>query len=204
MVPEIAFTKLSGSGNDFLCIDNRNGAFDSLLDEPQRIGPLVRSLCARRVSVGADGVIFACSTDLADFAEIAARFFDADGSEVELCGNGTGCFASWVLRNEWLDLEEIRILTSAGVVRARLVDSGYTRVCIPLPENLQTDLSVPLAGRDKPLSCDLVTTGVPHLVTWVDDLAALDMEHMGPALRHHPMFAPRGVNANFVQVLGEE
>ena len=206
----IEFAKLSGSGNDFICIDNRDGRFDALLDgstasgsppSGESAGQFARTLCRRGMGVGADGLIFAVQPEVDGVADIAARFFEPDGSEVELCGNGTGCFVYWVIVNGWAGPGEIRILTPAGVVRGHRRDDGYIRVCVPSPEGVRRDLPVAVEGR--PWRCDYVVTGVPHAIVYVDDVEATDVNHWGRALRRHPDFGPRGANVNFVQVLGE-
>jgi diaminopimelate epimerase len=224
MNESIEFVKLSGSGNDFACIDNRSGRFDSMLGHPRRIGQFARTVCRHGLGVGADGVIFACRVEDGIDADIAARFLEADGSEAELCGNGTAVFIQWVTESQWFDPAgrpatvpptppmpgpvngtnlgpELRVLTQAGVVRGRPVGDQYVRVCIPLPHDLRTAQQITIARR--PWEYDYVVTGVPHAVTYVPDLAHLDVAKWGHAFRHHEHFAPRGVNANFVQVLGE-
>ena len=201
MTDSIEFVKLSGSGNDFICIDSRDGRYDEILAAPGRVGHFARSLCSRGMGVGADGVVFACQPDIEGVADVAARFFEADGSEAELCGNGTACFIHWVIRAGWVDGPEAKILTSAGVVRGANSDGPYVRVCIPDPEDLQFDLE--LEVLDAPWECDFAVVGVPHLVTYVDDVSELEVAHWGPALRHHERFQPRGVNVNFVHVIGE-
>ena len=82
----IEFAKLSGSGNDFVCIDGRDGRFDDLLAAPRRTGPLAKLLCRRNLGIGADGVIFSYAPEIAEVADVGARFFEADGSEAGLCG----------------------------------------------------------------------------------------------------------------------
>ena len=197
----IEFAKLSGSGNVFVCIDNRNGRFDALLASPPRIGRLARLLCWRSMGVGADGVIFCGRCAPGSPADVAARFFEADGSETDLCGNGVACFTRWAFDSGFVGDTTLRILTPAGVVEAERSDGPYIIVCIPPPESVQADVKVCVDGF--PMSCDYAVTGVPHLVTYVDDVEQIDMGHLGPALRHHRRFQPKGVNANFVQVLGE-
>jgi diaminopimelate epimerase len=201
MTGPIEFAKLSGSGNDFVCIDNRDGRLDGLLAAPQRIGHFARLLCRRSMGIGADGVIFAGDSEVGGLADIAARFFEADGTETGLCGNGTACFTRWAFDSGFVADSSIRILTPAGVVLAERADGPYISVCIPSPEDLRGDVRVCVDGF--PMSCDYVVTGVPHLVTYVDDVEKIDMQRLGPAIRHHPRFGPQGVNANFVQVLGE-
>ncbi|KPK80905.1 MAG: hypothetical protein AMJ81_11155 [Phycisphaerae bacterium SM23_33] len=200
MTEPIQFVKLSGSGNDFICIDNRTGGFDRLLPEGGA-GRFAAVLCRRGLGIGADGLIFAVQPEIEGVSDIAARFFEPDGSEARLCGNGTACFLYWVTCNGWVPDGEVRILTPAGVVRGRNGKGQYVRVCIPDPQEMKTDLEVTVAGRA--LKCDFVVTGVPHVITYVDDVDRVDVGHLGPALRHHPRFQPAGANANFVQVLGE-
>ena len=199
MTEPIEFAKLSGSGNDFICIDSRDGRFDELIDSPRRVGHFARALCHRSLGVGGDGLIFACDSEVGGLADVAARFFEPDGSETELCGNGTGCFVHWVIASGFVDDREIKVLTPAGVVLGRHTDGRFVRVCIPLPQDMHTDLDLSADGR--PWRCDYVVCGVPHLIAYVDDVDAVDMPHLGPILRYHERFQPRGVNANFVQVL---
>jgi len=204
MTPTITFSKLSGSGNDFLCIDNRDGLYDAMLADPEWIGHFSRTLCRRALGVGADGIVFALTPDpdVNGFADIGARFMEADGTETYLCGNGTACFVRWAVEKGLVGEGEARILTSAGVVRGRVLDDGYVRVCIPLPTDKRTGLQLDVG--DKTLTCDYVMTGIEHVVTYVDDIAKADVASLGPLLRNHAAFPqPRGVNANFVQVLGE-
>ena len=202
MTVPIDFLKISGSGNDFICIDNRDGRFDEILAGPRQVENFVRLLCRRGMSVGADGVIFACRNEVEGFSDLSARHYEPDGSEAELCGNGVACFTRWAIQNGWTNGGEVRILTTAGVVRGKPVDGDYIRVCIPLPENARSGLRIGADGQS--WDCDYVVTGVPHLVVYVQqDVSGLGMERIGPALRYHGDFAPRGVNVNFTQVLGE-
>jgi diaminopimelate epimerase len=201
MSQPIEFTKLSGSGNDFICLDSRGGEFESLLADPLRAGRFAQALCRRGQGVGADGVIFAVASEIENLADLAARFFEPDGSEATLCGNGTACFVRWALEEGWTSAQEVRVLTGAGVVRGRRSDGQYVRVCIPLPDDMRSDLIVPAGG--KRWRCDYVVTGVPHLLAYVDDAAAVNVGKLGPLLRHHKLFAPHGASANFVQVLKE-
>ncbi len=199
---QITFSKLSGSGNDFICIDNLDGRFDTLLADKAGVANFARTLCRRALAVGADGIMFATRPEVEQVADVSARYFEADGSEAELCGNGTACFVRWLVAGGMLPDRQIRILTAAGVVTGIDLPDGYVRVCIPLPEGIQTDIAFELADGTR-LTCDFAITGVPHAVIYVPDVEKVDMPRLGPAVRYHKRFQPRGVNANFVQVLGE-
>jgi len=199
---EVVFSKWSGSGNDFLCMDNRDGRFDEILVSQERLAHFTRTLCRRGLGVGGDGIVFAVEPEIEGVADIAAKFLEMDGTESTLCGNGTACFVRWTVGQGIVADGEVRVLTGAGVVLGRNLDDGYTRVCIPLPEELQTDLEVQVDGDL--IECDYIVTGCEHLVVYVDDVDAAPVGRLGPLLRRHEYFAqPRGVNVNFVQVLGE-
>ena len=201
MIEPIAFVKLSGSGNDFICIDNRDGRFDDMI-RSGGAAHFARTLCHRGPSVGADGLIFAEKTDLLPDVHVFARFFEPDGSEAELCGNGTACFIDWAVSNGWLARdEEVKALTNAGVVRGQKLRGKYVRVCIPTPEAMERDVELVIDGT--PWKLDYLITGVPHAITYVEDVDRTDVARWGAPIRHHERFGPRGVNVNFVQVLGE-
>jgi len=197
----IEFEKLSGCGNDFVCIDNRDGRFDPLLASPERVGHFAQALCRRRLGVGADGVIFALPCPRTAQADIACRFFEVDGSEAEFCGNGTACFARWAIDGGAVDADSFRVHTHAGVVWGQQADGDYIHECVPVPTQVQADVEFALDGQ--PQRCDFAITGVPHAVVYVDDVEAVDVLRLGPAIRHHQRFAPRGTNVNFVQVLAD-
>jgi len=196
----IEFDKLSGSGNDFVCIDNRDGAYDGLLSSAPDVGRFAAALCHRGLGVGADGVIFAVRPSDSRAADVAVRFFEPDGSEVELCGNGTACFARWVVDSGWVACGTVHIETPSGIAHGHMEADGYVRACIPHPHSIETDIAVTTGERS--WTMDFAVTGVPHAVVFVDDVEALDVVRWGRAIRHHERFGPRGVNVNFTQVLG--
>ena len=199
MSQPIQFSKLSGSGNDFVCISNLDGRFDPMLNDAAKIDRFARAICRRGLGVGADGLIFASPSEIEGVADVSASFFEPDGSEAELCGNGTACFVKFLIDEGHCENREIRILTPAGVVLGRPLDGGYVRACIPMPTDFKQGLE--LQVDDQLLDCDFAITGVPHLVAYVDDVEQVDMPYMGPQIRYHAQFQPRGTNANFVQVL---
>ncbi|MFA6133256.1 MAG: diaminopimelate epimerase [Phycisphaerae bacterium] len=197
----IDFVKLSGSGNDFLCLDSRGGEFDDLLAQPAALSRFARTLCQHGMGVGADGLIFATACEAEGMADAGARFLEPDGAESDLCGNGTACFVRWGLDSGWVANGELRILTAAGVVRGKRMGDHYVRVCIPLPEEMREDFE--LSTGSQRWTCDYCLTGVPHLITYVPDVSAVDVARWGPLLRHHPEFGGKSICANFVQVLKE-
>ena len=203
MIPDrIEFTKMTAGGNDFICLDNSERAFSELINSEHWPG-FVRSLCRRGLSIGADGVIVACERGSAGGIDIIARFLEPDGSEADLCGNGTACFTYWIVGKGLVDGPEVTILTAAGMARGRIADEeqGRVVVCVPDPRDLRMGLELNVKGETWQL--DYLQTGVPHAVTFVDSLEHLDVDHWGPGIRYHSHFQPHGVNANFVKVLTE-
>ncbi len=202
MIPRpISFAKLNSAGNDFICIDNTDGRLDALL-KSAACPKVVQKLCRRGLAVGADGTILACQVGRGPGVDIVARFLEPDGSEANLCGNGTACFTYWAVMTGLVNGPEVSILTRAGTAQGRIDadDPRRVRVCVPDPRDLQTDVMVEIRGQTWML--DFVNTGVPHAIAYVDDLANVDVARWGRQIRNHPTFAPQGVNANFVEILG--
>ncbi|HIE43607.1 MAG TPA: diaminopimelate epimerase [Candidatus Omnitrophica bacterium] len=200
VVKAVIFDKLSGAGNDFICVDNRNGHFEWLLSSGE-IRQFARILCQRRFSVGADGIIFANRIPNNQNVHFEARFFEPDGSEVHLCGNGVACFVYWVVLNGWIKDSAVEIATPAGTVSGEHNGGDLVKVCIPLPRDFRFDLEFMVEG--KPCKCDFIITGVPHAVIYVNGTDEIDVIHLGRQIRNHEFFKPQGVNVNFVQVLRE-
>lgn len=186
-MPGLTFVKMSGAGNDFILVDNRAVALDD-----DRMRTLAVKLCARRLSVGADGIIFiATASGGADFRW---RFFNADGSEGEMCGNGARCAARFA-RLEGIAGETMAFDTLAGRIHAR-VAGERVRIRMTPPDGLRQDIALDLA--DGPRTVAFINTGVPHVVVPVSDPACIDMPALGREIRHHPVFAPDGTNVNAV------
>lgn len=186
----LEFWKMSGSGNDFILIDNRDGKVAG-----EAMGRLVERVCRRRESVGADGVIFVSPSEHADFAW---RFFNADGGEAEMCGNGGRCVARFALLKGIAGPEMI-FDTLAGMISAE-VHGRVVKVRMPRPSDLRLDVDLPLADGWR--GVDFINTGVPHVVVRVDDLENCPVRDMGRWIRNHALFAPRGTNANFIRITG--
>jgi diaminopimelate epimerase len=171
--------------------------------ESDRLSAVVRRLCRRGLGVGADGVLFAEAPQPGNGADVRARFMEPDGTEAELCGNGTACFVYWALREGLISGSEVTVATGAGHARAQLHPEypDRVRVCIPDPGEIRLNRELDVKGETWPLHS--LVNGVPHAVAFVEDLETLDVQHWGPGIRWHSEFAPRGINANFAQVLSE-
>ncbi len=189
----IPFFKMTGSGNDFIIIDNR-----SRLIETDRFRELARLACRRRLSVGADGLIFIEDDPEVDFVW---RFFNADGSEAEMCGNGARCAARFAHLNGIARDRLITFRTLAGIIRAE-IKWERVKVLMPRPQRLTMDITLQVEALSLPL--DFIDTGVPHVVHFVPNQSALDsidVFRLGRTLRHHLYFQPSGTNVDFGAVL---
>ncbi len=185
----LRFTKMNGAGNDFVLLDNRAG--DLALTREQ-----IARVCDRHRGVGADGVlVLERPTNGADFR---MRYYNADGGEAEMCGNGARCFARYADRTAG-PLEKVSFETPAGVIGAELIGELVT-LQMSQPNDLRLGLEVPV-GEEK-IRASYVDSGVPHVVVPVAKIDEVDVRSLGSALRHHPMFAPRGANANFSEERG--
>ncbi|HEX5177198.1 MAG TPA: diaminopimelate epimerase [Chthoniobacteraceae bacterium] len=186
----LRFTKMNGAGNDFVLLDNRAG--DLVLTREQ-----ITRVCDRHRGVGADGVlVLEGATNGADFR---MRYYNADGGEAEMCGNGARCFARFANRTAG-PLEKLSFETPAGVIGAQLTGELVT-LQMSEPSDLRLGLEVPLESEES-IPASYVDTGVPHVVVPVPKIGEIDVRSLGGAIRRHPMFAPRGANANFSEERG--
>jgi diaminopimelate epimerase len=182
----ITFSKMSGSGNDFIIIDNRSHCADDI-DMPQ----FITSVCRRKMSVGADGLILIEPSDKADFRW---RFYNSDGSRAEMCGNGARCAARFAYVNG-IAGENLTFETDAGIVSGQ-VNADRAKVKMPDPVDLRLDYSIELAMG--PLAVSSVNTGVPHVVIMQDAIENVDVFRLGREIRNHETFVPAGTNVNFI------
>jgi len=190
----IPFTKMSGTGNDFIIIDNR----DSLL-AGDGLPEFVRAVCRRKFSVGADGLILIENSRAADFSW---QFFNADGSLAEMCGNGARCAARFAYMRG-IAPAGMRFATAAGLVEASVnAADGNVKIRLTPAGDIRLDLRFVLDGEDRIVH--FINTGVPHAVLLVDDVAGVPVAEWGRTLRYHDFFKPAGTNVNFVQVVGEK
>jgi len=186
-VKEIRFTKMVGSGNDFIIIDNRNQEF--------RIGNLksfIKKICSRRSSIGADGVILIENSRRADFKW---QFFNADASEAEMCGNGARCAARYAFLNK-ISGKKLSFETLAGLVEAE-IKGERVKLRLTEPTGIKLGIKLKISGKERELN--FINTGVPHVVYFVSDLENCRVEDMGREVRFHKEFSPAGTNVNFVK-----
>ena len=184
----IEFYKMSGSGNDFIIIDNR--------DLSLNVGDLpafARRVCARKISVGADGLFLIEPSKSVDFKW---QFFNSDGSVAEMCGNGSRCVARYAYL-KGIAGEKMSFETIAGIISAEVKDD-VIKVKLTDPSPVSTEIKIEAGGQKFILDC--VDTGVPHAVVFVDDLDNCDVHNDGRSIRYHKNFAPRGTNADFTVV----
>lgn len=184
----ISFAKMSGSGNDFVVFDNRRGKLD------KDLGKFAQTVCRRRIGVGADGMILIEKDEECDFL---MRYFNADGSEVEMCGNGGRCAALFAHLRE-IAGPKMRFKSKDGI-HAASVNRNSVKLKMSDPAEIDLEIPLELAGRE--LSASFVNTGVPHVVVAVEDVRKIDVLEIGKEIRYLPKFQPDGTNVDFVQVL---
>jgi diaminopimelate epimerase len=195
MSTSIYFYKMSGSGNDFILVDNRTN-----IVEPGLAPQLARSLCERKVSVGADGLILIENDLEVDFSW---RFHNADGSSAEMCGNGGRC-AARLANILGICGSDLSFRTLAGIIQAEVLGSRV-KLQMTSPEDLRLEERLELNGRR--VVAHFVNTGVPHTVFIMDNLGKLeeqDVVSRGRDVRYHQHYAPAGTNVNFVAVVGQQ
>jgi diaminopimelate epimerase len=185
---KIPFYKMSGSGNDFIIIDNREGILEGV-NLPQ----WVKRVCRRRFSVGADGLILVQKSPKVDFQW---RYFNADGSEAEMCGNGGRCVARFAYLTG-ISGRSLSFDTLCGVIEAEVVGE---RVKLRMGDSSDLRLDYPISIDGSEYIVSSINTGVPHVVQIVEDLEQYNVSKFGPSIRFHPLYQPDGTNANFMEV----
>jgi diaminopimelate epimerase len=185
----LRFTKMNGAGNDFILFDNRSGDID--LDRNQ-----IERLCDRHRGIGADGILLLEKpTNHADFR---MRYFNADGGEAEMCGNGARCFAQFANKVGG-QKPKISFETPAGVISADL-KGGLVTLRMTEPTDLRLNVDLPMTAEKKTVY--FINSGVPHVVIPVTKLEEADVRREGAAIRYHKMFSPNGTNVNFIEKRG--
>ena len=195
---EIPFAKMHGCGNDFIFID-------CLQNDIPDLSAIAGRLCDRRFGIGADQLLTVHPSKIADFK---MEIYNADGSQVEMCGNGIRCFAQYVYEHGLTQNKELEVETLAGIIRPRIVgDLVEVDMGEPILEGRKIPVDAdgqivnrPLVvdGRTYTVTC--VSMGNPHCVLYLDDIESLDLVKIGPDFEHHPFF-PKRVNTEFIKVL---
>jgi len=184
----IFFKKMHGSGNDFILIDNREGKI-----RDSQGSDLAALLCRRKFGVGADGLIIIENSHRADFKW---RFFNADGSKAEMCGNGGRCAARFACVTG-IATRKLSFETEAGIIHAD-VKGSTVKLQLSQLKDLKLDVPVKIPGKTLILHC--LNTGVPHAVYFTPDLESVPIFEWGRLIRFDPCFQPAGTNADFVQI----
>ncbi len=200
----LRFTKMHGLGNDFVVIDAVRQ--DVHLDRED-----IRFLCDRHFGVGCDQLLLVeASGD--PRARFRYRIFNADGSEVAMCGNGARCFARFVREEGLADEDEITVQTAAGLITLYHEPGGQVRVNMGVPRLEPAEIPFEAPGRASAYDLRLdgetvrigaVSLGNPHAVLRVEDIARTPVERLGPVIESHPRF-PERVNVGFMEVVGRD
>ncbi len=203
----LRFVKMHGAGNDYVYVD----CFDQQVADP---AALARAVSDRHFGVGSDGLILVMPPERPKEADVRMRMFNADGSEAQMCGNGVRCLAKYAYDHRRSRANPMRVQTLAGVktislelgadgkVAAATVDMGEpilegARIPVKVDAPRVIDMPLKAAGRNFAATC--VSMGNPHAVIYVPDVAAVELERIGPAIENHELF-PQRVNVHFVQV----
>jgi diaminopimelate epimerase len=188
------FYKMNGAGNDFIVIDNRDLSIS--LDEDT-----IAALCDRHRGIGADGLLAVEPAEKG--ADFKFRYYNADGGEAEMCGNGARCFGFFTahLSEEEELPSSVSFETIAGTLTAEIIGDDV-RIAMSEPKGLVLNVPATIDGFSDALHS--LNTGVPHAVSFVDDLDEIDVVTHGRAIREHGYFAPAGTNANFAKVLAPD
>jgi diaminopimelate epimerase len=200
----LKFTKMHGAGNDFVVLD---GVRQDIELSPAQL----RLLADRHFGVGCDQILIV-EKAVSKEADFHYRIFNADGGEVEQCGNGARCFLRFVHDQKLTTKREIVVETRGGLISPRLEQDG--RVTVDMGEPVFDPALVPFEGGSGAvieslaipgdmLDISVLSMGNPHAVLVVDDIESAPVEKLGPLIEHHPRF-PRRVNAGFMQVMGRQ
>lgn len=201
------FTKMHGIGNDYIYVN----CFSEQVQNPEEVA---RTLSQRRFSVGADGLILICPSEVADFQMV---MYNADGSRGKMCGNGIRCVGKYVYDRGMTDKTTFTVETLGGIKTLELtikdgvtdsvrVDMGapiWTCAEVPVVYDGERMLDAPLCVEGKTWQVSAVSMGNPHLVTFVEDVDSLDLEKIGPGFETHAVF-PERVNTEFIQILDRD
>src|SRR6185369_7143968 len=177
--------KMNGAGNDFVMLDN-------LADDIQLSREQITRICDRHRGVGADGILLL--EEPANGADFRMRYYNRDGGEAEMCGNGARCFARFANKVAGTT-GPITFETPAGIIGAR-VEGERVTLEMSNPTDLKLNVALQLEGEDAVVH--YINSGVPHVVVPVSRVDMVKVRERGAAIRYHDMFVPKGANANFM------
>ena len=200
----LKFTKMQGLGNDFMVVD---AIHQSIIFSP----PLVQQWADRHFGIGFDQLL-AVEEATQEGVDFRYRIFNADGSEVQQCGNGARCFARFVVDKGLTDKTEITVETASGIIVLYMEQSGWVRVNMDAPnfapESLpflqaepQTDYTLEVLGES--ITLGAVSMGNPHAVLLVEDIQSAQVDRLGAAIESHECF-PERVNVGFAQIIDRQ
>ncbi|MBC8521488.1 MAG: diaminopimelate epimerase [Methanomicrobia archaeon] len=195
---KLKFTKMQGSGNDFILIDDRDGGIPE-----EKKGKIARFLCRRRFSVGADGILFLCKPTTSSY-DVRMRVFNADGSEAEMSGNGMRCFARYVHENGVVRSRRMKVETLGGLIvpEVEVDENGVVtsiRVFMGKPVFDKIDEAFFVNEQIGEIKLTSLSLGNPHAVVIVDSFEGLDVDTVGKSIESHSAFLDR-TNVDFVVV----
>ncbi|MGA0368304.1 MAG: diaminopimelate epimerase [Kiritimatiellia bacterium] len=185
-----SFWKMHGAGNDFILIDDREKKF------PDEDHSLIHRIATPKYGIGSEGVILIQPSEDADFR---MRFYNPDGSEVEMCGNGARCVAR-LAHEIGVAPASMQFETVAGVISAEIESADRVKLTMTRPKDLTLHAELSLQGQ--PLTYHFVNSGVPHVVIELPNLMDQDIHSLGAAIRYHDQFKPSGTNVNFIEITG--
>ncbi|MCK4673582.1 diaminopimelate epimerase [candidate division WOR-3 bacterium] len=188
----IFFTKMEGSGNDFLLLDNHNGLISETVPGPA-LPELVKRMTDRRLGAGSDGVLL---LEQAKDFPFSMKYFNKDGSEAALCLNGTRCIVSYAYRLGLVNSKG-KFLSASGPI-GFYYKNGSVSIEVQLPVDIKLNFSITL--KRKKYRANYLRLGVPHCVLFVKSYEKLNIKELGQAIREHRSFKPDGTNVNFVKV----
>lgn len=189
----IPFSKMSGNGNDFIIIDNRSNSYDTIINSN-----FIQKVCARGLSVGADGLILIENSSNANFKW---QFFNSDGTVAEMCGNGARCATRYAYLKK-IAPKNMTFETIAGIIEGYVEDNNEVKVLLT-PYNSYKDDYKELNVNGNNYKPYFINTGVPHVVVFCDDVSKINIAEDGAFLRHNKIFGEKGTNVNFATVTGK-
>ncbi|NYB52686.1 MAG: diaminopimelate epimerase [Methanobacteriaceae archaeon] len=206
----LLFHKMHGLGNDYIVIDE----FTEELIPEQKKAEIVRQLCTRGFSIGADGVIFVSPSDTAD---IRFRIFNSDGSEAEMCGNGIRCFGKYVYENDVLKQNKMSVETLGGIkklvlkverdfvesIRVDMGKSTFNTLDVPMITDYDEFIDQELEVDSELIKLTAINVGNPHAVIFTENLDEVDLDRLGPLIENHEAF-PERTNVHFVNVINPQ